>query len=193
MFLIRNISPYDVVLDDLRIILGPNKEIDLDLIAPRHQTENSHKLRLTMQNNNRKIIVVSKDTDNVHLIPHNDKTEMFAMEKRLKTELSAQIEKKNDQISQLTEALNALVKQLSTQSNQPVQVIHQHSSSNTDNLNNVNSYSTKEEDDISIRLHAKAMARMSKDVIGNIEHDQKSEKDNDMQNNIRELENLGNI
>ena len=42
MFIIQNITSRDVVIDDLRVVLGPKgkkDKIDLDKVAPRVQIE----------------------------------------------------------------------------------------------------------------------------------------------------------
>ena len=191
MFVIKNISDNDVVLDDLRLVLGPNREIDLDKVASRSLTDYSSKLRLAIHQ--QRVRVVVKDPDrNVpgNPAPSLDKAVLADMEDRIKADFAVQLSKKDDQINQLTAAIHQLVTQLQKQPAQVVQVVHSGGPVAESTTSDTGSSPSDISDDIASSIHAKAMARMEKNVVGNIDHEAETVKDDHLQNNITELEGL---
>ena len=192
MFIIKNISTSDVVLDDLRIVLGPQKEIDLDKVAARTLTEYSPKLRLAVQH--KKIRIINKDLDG--FLPNGsppvgtsslDTAALSEMEARLKNEFAEKLNSKDSQISELTTALHALVAQLSKQQPQTV-VVHQGSGSIEKSFSEFKPSDIS--DDVAGSIHAKAMRKYEQNVTGHIEHEGKTVADDTLANNINELEGL---
>ena len=200
-FIIKNTTDRDVVLDDLRVILGANKQIDLDRIAPRHLIDSSPKLRLAFQQ--KRVVTVSQDGIGIIEPVINDNSELKLMEARLRAEFRKQIKELQQQqppastqpdstskIDELNSTIQLLMKQLATQQVQPVvpdSVVKQNSeqaaaASTADGLS----------DDIATRMHAKTMQRLGKKVTGgsDVTHESKTIKDNSLSNNIDELEGL---
>lgn len=182
MFVIRNITSNDVVLDDLRIILGPHKEIDIDRVCSRSVSEYSEKLRNAVSQ--KKVKVVNKDME--HLSSSMSPADMKNMEDRIKGEFHKQLGAKDSQISDLTQAVHALVKQLKEQK----PVIIQGGSSNNAVLGEKDSIRTDISDDIATKVHAKAMRRLEQGVSGHIEKENVTQKDESLKDTLDQLKGL---
>jgi hypothetical protein len=190
MFVIRNTTDRDLVLDDLRIVLGPNKEIDLDKVGPRHQTESAPKLRLALRQ--RRVRVVCKDIDlppSPETTATLDKQSLKEMEERLKAEFNRQLRRVMDkseggEIAALKDVVQQLVQKLTDQPAVAyVQTLPEAKSVDASTGDGVS-------DDIASKIHAKAVKRLEKNVSGQIETGGKKVHDETLKTNLEELEGL---
>lgn len=199
-FIIRNTTDRDVVLDDLRVILGPHKTIDLDRVAPRHMIDSSPKLRLAFQQ--KRVATVSQDGIGLSDGETAAVSDIKAMEQRLKADFRNQIATLQQRqpvqtsaassadaakIEQLTETIQKLVQQLATKQAHPVahpEIVP--------NGATAASIGDGIRDDIATRIHAKTMQRLEKQVTGsgNVEHVSTKIQDTDLSKRIDELEGL---
>jgi len=198
MFVIKNNTDRDIVLDDLRVILGPHKQIDLDRVAPRHLIESSPKLRLAFQY--KKVVTISMDGAGIG-DKSDESRELQEMEARLKEDFRKQLVALNRQqtvtpshdntkLEELTATIQTLMKQMAERDRQTVQVVTVNQESKPDEAC-PDSTGDGISDDISTRLHAKTMQRLEKKVTGasNVDHESKKTR-NDISTNIDELENM---
>ena len=196
-FVIKNTTDRDVVLDDLRVILGPFKQIDLDRVAPRHLIDSSPKLRLAFQQ--RRVVTVNQDGIGIGE-EVNDNGDLKSMEARLKADFRKQLAALQRQQpaapavdSSKLEELQATIQKLVLQlANQPLQVTPSHNQDGKPAEAQPSSSGDGISDDIATRLHAKSMQRLAKKVTGsgNSEHEAKTIKDETLNKNINELEGL---
>jgi hypothetical protein len=178
MFIIRNIGGSDVVIEDLRLVLGPGKEIDVDKVVARHISEHSGRLRMHVDQ--KRIKIVAKDLEGL-IAKSMEKNHLLEMESRLKQEMS----KKDQQITELTNAVKMLVTQLKEGAQQV-----QQTPTVSGGVNVSSSSESNISDDILSKIHAKSMNRMEQKVTGHIEQEAKTCKDDNIAQTIADLENL---
>jgi hypothetical protein len=177
MFKIRNTTDRQVVIDDLRIILGPSKEIDLDRVAPRHLIDASPKLRLAFQQ--KRVVTVARDGDPVaSSVETITPSSLKHMEDRLKADFRKHISAltpadTNDttkQLADLTNTIRLLAEQLKSRGSAQRDVRH---SIDPVETSNSDSPSSDIADDIVSRIHAKTMKRLEGKVTGHVEQESK--------------------
>ncbi len=190
MFVIKNTTDRDIVLGDLRVVLGPKKEIDLDKVSSRPQVESSVSLRKAVARG--MIKVTAKDIDEfsaTSTTPSVDKKALGDMEGRIKAEIAKQMahatQKQRsdaDQISALTATVQQLIAQLAK--GFPVQQVAQQNTVSDSSAGDIS-------DDIANRIHAKSMKKLEKQITGgSIEHDTTKMTNDQLSKNIDELEGL---
>lgn len=188
MFMIKNVSKTEIEINDLHISIQPNRSVDLDMICSRQSAIQSLNLRAAISKGIIKIV----RKDGVEFLPKDKSAseiqkDMHDLEKRLTEKMNAQISKhiksgteqqSNIDINGLTSAveqLNNIAKQLgSVQQVQQKQPSEEPSDMTNDKI---------------VDIHQRAIGRMSKNVQGNIKHEETKSK-SDVKKNIDELENL---
>lgn len=195
MYIVQNITRNEVYLNDLRAIIFPGKQEDLDNFASRHVVEQSKDLRLALKRGGLRI--VKKDNPNNGIIesgnnnppPAQQSPEVIKaiadMEKRLTENFNLKISKHVDNPQQggidsesmqkLQDAINAL------------QNIAVQGGSTAKSVDQENSYD--EEDPNVVDIHQRSINRLTKDTKSHIQHKKEQGKSN-ADSNIEELEDL---
>lgn len=206
MYLIKNVTTRDVVLDDLRVILAAGGQIDLDKVAARHLIEASPKLRMARQQ--KRIVLLNVDGEKVQVINGPDPDALREMEERLKADFAKQlaavvaaqskqtevtVTPPSNDLTALTATIAQLVEKVAESNNRPVVVTPAYTQTGESApAQPLIDRSTSDgiSDDIAGRMHAKAMKRVEKGVKGYVETEGKKSRDDDLMNNMDELERL---
>lgn len=188
MFVIKNITETEVILDDLRVILGPGKQIDLDRIAARYVIDSSIKLQMAFKH--KKVITIAKDGE---VIFSENADQLKDMEERIKAEMIKQMHSLRAQtrpvptnnateMDKINQTLQELLKKVSAGGAAP--------STNTTQTTNPAPAEADIPDDIAAKIHAKAVKRIAEKAEGNIEQEAQKKDGADLAKNLDELEGL---
>lgn len=188
MYLVKNVSKFDISIPDLRITLAPGDQIDLDMVASRFYIDQSSSLRRAFGPNGLKCVYKNggepaplpeaKLITTEVPVSKNDSVDVINAVKQLEEKLSKRLDEKiNSQpqidmnlINQTLSALQSVVSQVSKPKEEVVE--------------------QKEIDDPRIvDIHKRTLNRLSNNLESNVKHEEQT-TDNNVTKNIQELENL---
>lgn len=197
MYLVENVTRYEIALGDLRAIIKAGKREDLDRFAARYIVEQSTDLKMAMKRG--ALRLVKKDNPYGIAEPQKqDKAERSSpdqsetlvkaiqdMEKRLIDRLNSQVEKHvgqrgldDDSINKLNEAIEAL-KGIAGGAYSPAKQIEKEQIEKEYEV----------EDERVVDIHERSINRLTKDAKSKIQHKEES-KSSSADANISELEGL---
>mgnify|MGYP003473208947 FL=1 len=189
MYLVKNVSKFDISIPDLRITLAPGDQIDLDMVASRFYIDQSSSLRRAFGPNGLKCVYKNGGGEASPLpeakiattetpANKNDSVDVINAVKQLEEKLSKRLDEKMSSQPQidlnlLNQTLSALQGVVSQVSKPKEEVVEQ-----------------KEIDDPRIvDIHKRTLNRLSSNLESNVRHEEQT-TDNNVTKNIQELENL---
>ena len=198
MYIVQNMTRHEIALGDLRAIIRPGKQEDLDRFADRYVVEQSKDLRIALKRGALRLVRKDNPFGGVATDPQPatpaPKAEpqpdvmgaLKEMEKRLTQRLDNQVEKHvgsggldEDSVSKLNDAIAALqgIAGGGGLVAQPQQ------------SDNSSQQEYEVEDEKVVDIHERSINRLTKDAESNIQH-KKEVGSSDAEANISELEDL---
>ena len=195
MYMVKNVSKNEVVISDMHISLPSGRSIDLDMVKPRYASEQSKYLSMAIKSGMLKVIRKDGETIDPSLIPvvQEDKSNSLIdalkeMEKRLTENINAQVTKTVSDQKEASQTLDVSGLNSAVESLQ--KIIMNNGIQSTPQQGKIG---TQEEigmdEAMMVDIHTRAVSRMSKNVEGNLRHEEVKEKSN-ISDNLDELEGL---
>lgn len=192
MYLITNVSNQEIAISDLGVTLYPKQAIDLDKINTNIDPNKSKDLKIAISKKCLKVLHHTNDSPPQEVVVKNesgfDKDSLMSeIREVIKQEIgsksqSNQIPEKNN---------NEDIKELLSEFKSLMQNINSNNSSgNNDNKSDSNIIDDDVDEDKLGEIHAKAVEKITKNTKGTVAYENSKVKDNKMNSNISELEDL---
>lgn len=193
MYIVENVTRYEIALGDLRAIIRPGKKEDLDRFAARYIVEQSSDLKIALKRGALRIV----NKDNPYGFPEPQKPAkieksspdqsesivkaMQEMERRLVERLNMQVEKHVGQKGLDDESINKL--------NEAIEAIKGIAGGSISAPSKKDTQEYDVEDEKVVDIHERSINRLTKDAKSKIQHKEENKSSN-ADANISELEDL---
>lgn len=195
MYIVENMTRYEIVLGDLRAVIRAGKREDLDRLAARYVVEQSPDLRIALKRGALRLVKKDNPYDMTGVTKPSETTKeedkqpdqivkaMQDMEKRLIERLNSQVSKHVGQQGldeNSVEKLNAAIQALQGLAGGGISVPKQ---------SEAQDHKYEVEDEKVVDIHQRSIERLTKDAKSKIQHKEETSS-SDADANISELEDL---